>query len=71
MNDGPKFEIVHLLGQRGVPFAFVTGAEAIAAGLADVARLQKPIPLRDMVRQWAACRVEMFTCEVDLAPCEA
>ncbi|WP_292187631.1 hypothetical protein [Mesorhizobium sp.] len=43
-------EIVHLLGQRGVPFAFVTGDEAIAADLADVARLQKPIRLRDMVR---------------------
>ncbi len=50
-GGGPKFEIARLLRERGVPFVFLTGydPEVIPDELADVVRLQQPIPLRELV----------------------
>jgi PAS domain S-box-containing protein len=50
-GGGPRFEIAHALRHRGVPFIFLTGydPETIPAELADVVRLQKPVPFRRIV----------------------
>ena len=50
-GGGPRFEIAKELRSRGVPFLFLTGydSELIPAELADVVRLQKPLPFRDIV----------------------
>lgn len=50
-GGGPRFEIARHLRERGVPFIFLTGydPDVIPADMDDVARLQKPLPLRDVV----------------------
>lgn len=50
-GGGPRFEIARLLKARGVPCVFLTGYDAasVPEDLADVARLEKPIPLRNIV----------------------
>lgn len=50
-GGGPKFEIARLLKKRGVPFVFLTGydPDVIPEEYADILRLQKPLPLREMV----------------------
>jgi CheY-like chemotaxis protein len=50
-GGGPRFKIAHALRERGVPFVFLTGYDSasVPADLADVVRLQKPLPLRDIV----------------------
>lgn len=51
-GGGPRFEIAHLLKARGVPFIFVTGYDpgVIPPEMAEVMRLQKPLPLREIVK---------------------
>ena len=51
LGGGPQFGIAHLLKARGVPFVFLTGYDpnVIPPDLADVVRLQKPLPLRAIV----------------------
>jgi hypothetical protein len=50
-GGAPRFEIAHLLKARGVPFVFLNGydPEVIPRDLADVVRLQKPLPVRKIV----------------------
>ncbi|MCA1411740.1 PAS domain-containing protein [Bradyrhizobium sp. NBAIM20] len=50
-GGGPKFAVARLLKERGVPFVFLTGYDpnVIQNELADVVRLQKPIPQRKIV----------------------
>ncbi|MBX5239606.1 PAS domain S-box protein [Rhizobium sp. NLR22b] len=50
-GGGPRFEIAHKLLERGTPFVFLTGynPDVIPDELADVARLQKPFTLGDVV----------------------
>ncbi len=50
-GGGPNFEIANALRVRGVPFIFLTGydPDAVPPDLVDVVRLQKPVPLRDIV----------------------
>lgn len=50
-GGGPRFEIARLLRKQGVPFIFLTGydADAIPEDYADIVRLEKPVPLRDVV----------------------
>ncbi len=50
-GGGPKFDIARLLKERGVPFLFMTGydPDKIPPELEDVARLQKPVPFRQIV----------------------
>lgn len=55
-GGGPRFEIAYLLKARAVPYVFLTGydAAAVPADLVDVVRLQKPIPMRNIVEAVAA-----------------
>jgi PAS domain S-box-containing protein len=50
-GGGPQFAIRHELKERGVPFIFLTGydPDAVPPDLADVVRLQKPVPFRTIV----------------------
>ncbi|ONG50191.1 methyltransferase [Pseudoroseomonas deserti] len=50
-GGGPRFEIAHALQDRGVPFIFLTGYDqaVVPADFSEVARLQKPLPFRDIV----------------------
>lgn len=50
-GGGPQFGIAHLLKARGVPFVFLMGYDpnVIPPDLADVVRLQKPLPFRAIV----------------------
>lgn len=50
-GGGPRFEIARLLKARGVPCVFLTGYDAasVPEDLANVVRLEKPIPLRNLV----------------------
>lgn len=50
-GGGPRFEIARLLKEKGVPFVFLTGydPDVIPQDMRDIMRLQKPIPLRDVV----------------------
>ncbi|WP_296038292.1 HWE histidine kinase domain-containing protein [uncultured Agrobacterium sp.] len=50
-GGGPRFEIAQMLVKRGIPFIFLTGCDPdlIPEELANIARLQKPIALRDVV----------------------
>ena len=45
-GGGPRFEIAHMLRTQGVPFIFLTGydPDVIPGDMADVVRLQKPVP---------------------------
>jgi PAS domain S-box-containing protein len=54
-GGGPQFEVARLLRERGVPFVFLTGydPDVIPPELADVERLQKPVPLRAVVEALA------------------
>lgn len=51
-GGGPRFAIAHALKERGVPFIFLTGydPDAVPADLAEVVRLQKPVPLSNIVK---------------------
>jgi hypothetical protein len=53
---GQKFNIVHLLHERGIPFIFRTGydPEFIPNDLAGITRLQKPVELRHVIGSIAA-----------------
>ncbi|MGX1167023.1 PAS domain S-box-containing protein [Bradyrhizobium sp. USDA 372] len=50
-GGGPKFAIARWLKERGVPFVFLTGydQDVVPNELADVVRLQKPLPQRKVV----------------------
>lgn len=50
-GGGPQFGVAHALRHRGIPFVFLTGydPDMIPEDLADIRRLQKPLPLRDIV----------------------
>jgi len=50
-GGGPQFAIARLLKERGIPFVFFTGYDpgVIPAEMADIKRLQKPLPLRSLV----------------------
>lgn len=50
-GGGPQFNVASALRRRGIPFVFLTGydPEVIPPEMADVARLQKPLPLREVV----------------------
>ena len=50
-GGGPRFEIAHVLKERGVPFIFLTGydPDAVPPDLADVVRLQKPVTFSSIV----------------------
>ncbi len=50
-GGGPRFAIANELQRRGVPFIFLTGydPDVIPPALADVPRLQKPVPFRAIV----------------------
>lgn len=50
-GGGPRFDIAHALKARGVPFIFLTGydPDSIPADLADIVRLEKPIPFSSVV----------------------
>ena len=50
-GGGPRFEIARMLKERGVPFIFLTGydPDVIPHDMADVVRLQKPVPFRAIV----------------------
>jgi PAS domain S-box-containing protein len=50
-GGGPRFEIAQLLKAKGIPFVFITGydPDIIPPDLADVPRLQKPVPFRAIV----------------------
>ena len=50
-GGGPRFEIARLLKSSGVPFLFLTGydPDVIPEDMADVLRLQKPVPFRAIV----------------------
>ena len=50
-GGGPRFAIAHELKERGMPFIFLTGydPDAVPPDLADVVRLQKPVPFRSIV----------------------
>lgn len=50
-GGGPQFAIAYALRNQGVPFIFLTGydPEVIPPELADVMRLQKPAPFRQII----------------------
>ena len=50
-GGGPRFEIARKLRSRNIPFIFLTGydAEAIPDDMHSVVRLQKPLPLREII----------------------
>lgn len=50
-GGGPRFNVALALKKRGIPFVFLTGydPEVIPPEMADVPRLQKPLPLRDVI----------------------
>lgn len=51
LGAGPSFKLAELLTDRGIPFVFTTGydPEAIPAEFDHIERLQKPMPLRQIV----------------------
>lgn len=51
LGGGPRFEVAKMLKTRGVPFVFFTGydPDVIPPDMSDVVRLQKPLPLREIV----------------------
>lgn len=50
-GGGPNFDIARLLKEQGVPFVFLTGYDpnVIPPDMANVVRLQKPLPFREIV----------------------
>jgi DNA-binding LytR/AlgR family response regulator len=58
LGTGPSFEMARVLRKAGTPFVFLTGYDqaVIPAEFEDVARLQKPVQLRHVVRAVAALR---------------
>jgi PAS domain S-box-containing protein len=50
-GGGPRFEIARKLKSRNIPFIFLTGydPEAIPDDMHSVVRLQKPLPLREII----------------------
>lgn len=52
LGQGPAFTVATALQGRGVPFVFVTGYDdvVIPAAFSEVARLRKPVELRQVVR---------------------
>jgi len=50
-GSGPRFEIARMLGERGVPFIFLTGydPDVIPHDMRHVPRIQKPVPFRLVV----------------------
>ena len=54
-GGGPNFEIARMLKARGVPFVFLTGYDpnVIPDDMADVVRLQKPLPFRAIIEALA------------------
>jgi DNA-binding response OmpR family regulator len=51
LGPGPSFKLAEALGDRGIPFLFVTGYDqgAIPAAFKDVERLEKPVRLEHIV----------------------
>ncbi|MEH3144075.1 MAG: hypothetical protein PGN34_01680 [Methylobacterium frigidaeris] len=51
LGPGPSFKLAETLKDRSIPFVFTTGydADAIPAEFADIERLEKPFPLRQIV----------------------
>ncbi|RST30058.1 hypothetical protein HMF7854_03865 [Sphingomonas ginkgonis] len=52
LGRGPSFELARSLKDRGTPFVFITGydEEIIPSEFDGIARLQKPVELKDVVR---------------------
>ena len=52
LGDGVRFAVASALQDRGIPFVFVTGYDddLIPSRFDDVARLRKPVDMRDVVR---------------------
>lgn len=51
LGQGPSFEVPRALGERAVPFVFVTGYDAgtVPDEFAGVARLEKPVDSRKVL----------------------